>query len=268
MSRRRPSAGAGHASGRFQLRRDHERRCCARPLTHRRRLHGANRRKEHGTGLALAEIYDASASDAFVATTPRLINVSARTQVGVGGGILITGFSSRVSSSLAPLRKPCSSAPSVLRSRPLASPVWSAIRSCNFSRAQGCSAKTTAGAATRSSAQPERAWAHLLWRMPPAKDSVLLVTLPQGSTQRKSPHKISPPASRSSKSTTYLESLTHQHCAHRLRSSGGQANQGLTAVPSRRRTGSQYPGCAGSGYFLAFSSSKSTPQPGASLRIA
>src|SRR5439155_7353882 len=40
---------------------------------------------------------------------------------------------------------------------------------------------------------------------------------------------------------------------------------GLTAVPSRRRTGSQYPGCAGYGYFLAASSLMSTPQPGASL---
>ncbi|MBL9201638.1 MAG: peptidylprolyl isomerase [Opitutaceae bacterium] len=46
--------------------------------------------KAGGTGLALAEIYDATAAPG--ATVPRLINVSARTQVGTGGDILIAGF--------------------------------------------------------------------------------------------------------------------------------------------------------------------------------
>ncbi|MBL9199276.1 MAG: immunoglobulin domain-containing protein [Opitutaceae bacterium] len=44
------------------------------------------------SGVALAEIYDATAPSAFLATTPRLINVSARTQVGSGAEILIAGF--------------------------------------------------------------------------------------------------------------------------------------------------------------------------------
>lgn len=43
------------------------------------------------SGIALAEIYDAS-STAYAATTPRLINVSARAQVGTGDGVLIAGF--------------------------------------------------------------------------------------------------------------------------------------------------------------------------------
>ena len=43
-----------------------------------------------GTGIALAELYDTTTN--FTATTPRLINVSARAQVGTGGGILIAGF--------------------------------------------------------------------------------------------------------------------------------------------------------------------------------
>ncbi|MEI7552651.1 MAG: fibronectin type III domain-containing protein, partial [Verrucomicrobiota bacterium] len=43
------------------------------------------------TGIALAEIYDASGSDC-TASTPRLINVSARAQVGTGDGVLIAGF--------------------------------------------------------------------------------------------------------------------------------------------------------------------------------
>jgi hypothetical protein len=44
------------------------------------------------TGVALAEIYDATPAGAFSITTPRLINVSARTQVGTGNDILIAGF--------------------------------------------------------------------------------------------------------------------------------------------------------------------------------
>jgi sugar lactone lactonase YvrE len=48
--------------------------------------------KNGATGTALAEIYDATAPGAYTAATPRLINVSARTQVGTGGDILIAGF--------------------------------------------------------------------------------------------------------------------------------------------------------------------------------
>lgn len=45
-----------------------------------------------GTGVALAEIYDATASGTYGPSTPRLINVSARTQVGTGTNVLIAGF--------------------------------------------------------------------------------------------------------------------------------------------------------------------------------
>jgi len=44
------------------------------------------------TGLALAEIYDATPADAHTAASPRLINISVRVQVGSGGNILIAGF--------------------------------------------------------------------------------------------------------------------------------------------------------------------------------
>ena len=47
--------------------------------------------KGGATGVALAEIYDAS-SGAFNRSALRLVNVSARTQVGIGDGILIAGF--------------------------------------------------------------------------------------------------------------------------------------------------------------------------------
>lgn len=48
--------------------------------------------KGGATGIALAEIYDATPSTAVTATTPRLVNVSARTEVGTGDNILIGGF--------------------------------------------------------------------------------------------------------------------------------------------------------------------------------
>ncbi len=44
------------------------------------------------TGVALAELYDLTPSASITATTPRFVNISARTQVGTGGDILITGF--------------------------------------------------------------------------------------------------------------------------------------------------------------------------------
>lgn len=47
--------------------------------------------KGNATGNALAEIYEAT-KDAFTATTPRLINLSARTQVETGDAILTAGL--------------------------------------------------------------------------------------------------------------------------------------------------------------------------------
>jgi sugar lactone lactonase YvrE len=44
------------------------------------------------TGVGLVEIYDASSSDVSSGFAPRLINISARTQVGTGASILIAGF--------------------------------------------------------------------------------------------------------------------------------------------------------------------------------
>jgi hypothetical protein len=44
------------------------------------------------TGVALAEVYDATPPASYTATTPRLVNISARTQVGTGANILIAGF--------------------------------------------------------------------------------------------------------------------------------------------------------------------------------
>lgn len=43
-------------------------------------------------GIALAELYDATPAGAHSIATPRLINISARTQVGQGANVLIAGF--------------------------------------------------------------------------------------------------------------------------------------------------------------------------------
>jgi len=45
------------------------------------------------SGIALAEVYDATPSGVATASLPRLINISARIQVGSAGDILIAGFS-------------------------------------------------------------------------------------------------------------------------------------------------------------------------------
>ncbi len=44
------------------------------------------------TGVSLAEVYDATPDGFYTLASPRLINVSARVQVGTGGNILIAGF--------------------------------------------------------------------------------------------------------------------------------------------------------------------------------
>jgi len=44
------------------------------------------------TGVALAEVYDETPAGTYKPTTPRLVNISARVQVGSGGNILIAGF--------------------------------------------------------------------------------------------------------------------------------------------------------------------------------
>ena len=44
------------------------------------------------TGVALAEVYDATPSASFSPASPRLVNISTRVQVGTGASVLIAGF--------------------------------------------------------------------------------------------------------------------------------------------------------------------------------
>ena len=44
------------------------------------------------TGVALAEVYDATPASAYTLATPRLVNISTRVMVGTGANTLIAGF--------------------------------------------------------------------------------------------------------------------------------------------------------------------------------
>jgi len=44
------------------------------------------------SGVALAEVYDATASGSYTTSSPRLVNISGRAQVGTGANVLIAGF--------------------------------------------------------------------------------------------------------------------------------------------------------------------------------
>jgi hypothetical protein len=48
--------------------------------------------KSGDSGVALAEVYDATPAGTYTSALPRLVNLSARVQVGTGGNILIAGF--------------------------------------------------------------------------------------------------------------------------------------------------------------------------------
>ena len=59
-----------------------------RPGPYSANVSGAN----GDSGIALAEVYDATAGGTYTPSSPRLINVSARNHVGTGGNVLIAGF--------------------------------------------------------------------------------------------------------------------------------------------------------------------------------
>ena len=48
--------------------------------------------QSNDTGVALVEVYDATPEGTYTPAKPRLVNISARLQVGTGGNILIAGF--------------------------------------------------------------------------------------------------------------------------------------------------------------------------------
>ena len=127
------------------------------------------------SGVALVEVYDATPSGAYTPTSPRLVNISTRVQVGSGGGTLIAGFVIGGSTSRTVLVRASGPALSsfgvlgVLPDPKLALYSGSAELAVN-SGWGGDSAIASASAAVGAFA----------WNSPTSLDSAILVTLPPG----------------------------------------------------------------------------------------
>jgi hypothetical protein len=129
------------------------------------------------TGIALAEVYDLTPSASYTPASPRLVNISARVQVGTGGNILIAGFAVGGATARTVLIR--ASGPAIA-----ASPfdVPGTLPDPELQLYQGSTLlETNAGwggsAQITSAASSVGAFA---WGNPASKDSAILVTLPPG----------------------------------------------------------------------------------------
>jgi hypothetical protein len=127
------------------------------------------------TGVSLVEVYDATPSGTYTATTPRLINISARVPVGTGGNILIAGFVIGGSTSRTVLIRASGPAlvpfgvPGTLPDPQLQ--IFSNGNVLGTNNGWGGNSQV-AGAAASVGAFP--------WSSPSSTDSAILVTLPPG----------------------------------------------------------------------------------------
>jgi hypothetical protein len=132
------------------------------------------------TGVALAEVYDATPSGTYTLATPRIINISARVQVGTGGNILISGFVVGGSTSRTVLIR--ASGPALVPlgvTGTLADPQLLLYRS----NSDGSSTLLYANSGWAGNAQIALSAASVgafPWGSLPTKDSAILVTLPPG----------------------------------------------------------------------------------------
>jgi len=127
------------------------------------------------TGVALAEVYDDTPAGTYAPTTPRLINISARVQVGTGGNILIAGFVIGGSTSRSVLIR--ASGPALIPygvTGTLPDPelqLYSGSTLLGSNTGWGGSSEIVNAAATLGAAT---------WTNPSSNDSAILVTLPPG----------------------------------------------------------------------------------------
>jgi sugar lactone lactonase YvrE len=127
------------------------------------------------TGVALAEIFDAT-NGAYTLSSPRLINISARSEVSTGGGILIAGFVIEGTAAKTVLIRASGPALSPYLTGTLVDPqlqLYSssgAILASNFG--WGGDPEITSEAASVGA---------FAWNTPTSDDSALLITLPPGS---------------------------------------------------------------------------------------
>jgi hypothetical protein len=132
------------------------------------------------TGVALVEIYDASAAGSFDPTLPHLTNLSARVNVGTGTNVLEAGFVIQGNSALTVLIR--ASGPAIAASPfnvpgtladpqlTLQNPTTGAVYAMNAG--WGANANIAATAASVGA---------FSWGTAATKDSALLITLPPGS---------------------------------------------------------------------------------------
>ena len=127
------------------------------------------------TGVALAEVYDATPAGSYTPASPRLANVSARTQVGTGANVLIVGFVIGGSTSKTVLVR--ASGPALIPfgvSGVLPDPqlqLNGPAGALGSNDAWGGNAQVAAAAATVGA---------FAWPNPSSNDSALLLTLPPG----------------------------------------------------------------------------------------
>jgi sugar lactone lactonase YvrE len=132
------------------------------------------------TGVALAEVYDATPAGTYTLATPRIINISARVQVGTGGNILIAGFVVGGSTSRTVLIR--ASGPALVPlgvTGTLADPQLQLYRS----NSDGSSTLLYSNSGWAGNAQIVSAATSVgafAWESPTSADSALLVTLPPG----------------------------------------------------------------------------------------
>jgi hypothetical protein len=127
------------------------------------------------TGVALAEVYDATPAGTYTLATPRIVNIAARVQVGTGGDILIAGFAIGGSTSRTVLIRASGPAlvpfgvPGTLPDPQLQ--LYSGSTVIESNNGWGGSAQISATAAAVGA---------FAWGSPTSNDSAIVVTLPPG----------------------------------------------------------------------------------------
>jgi YVTN family beta-propeller protein len=127
------------------------------------------------TGIALAEVYDATPPGGYTPTSTRIVNISARVQVGTGGNILIAGFAIGGSTSRTVLIR--ASGPALAAfgvGGTLPDPqlqLYSGTTVLASNSAWGGNAQIAAEAASVGA---------FAWSSASSKDSAILITLPPG----------------------------------------------------------------------------------------
>ena len=128
------------------------------------------------TGVALVEVYDATPKGTYTPVSPRIINLSARVQVGTGGNILIAGFTIGGSTSRTVLIR--ASGPALVQfgvPGTLADPQLQVLSGSTVV------AGNSVWGGDGQISETANSVGAFPWMVPTSSDSAILVTLPPGS---------------------------------------------------------------------------------------